>query len=131
VVAKVRERLAVSKHTAKKSDGKRLNEGTKQYQLEISDMLASSENLSNSEDINRAWENNEENIKTSAKEGPSLCEMKQHKPWCDEGCLRFLDQRKQAKMQWVQYPSQSNVDDLNNARREASRHFRTKGISES
>jgi len=38
----------------------------------------------------------------------------------------FLDQRKQAKMQWVQDPNQSNVDNLNNVRREASRHFRNK-----
>ena len=29
-------------------------------------------------------------------------------------------------MQWVQDPSQSNVDDLNNVRREASRHFKNK-----
>jgi hypothetical protein len=29
-------------------------------------------------------------------------------------------------MQWVQYPSQSNVDNPNNVRREASRHFRGK-----
>jgi len=29
-------------------------------------------------------------------------------------------------MQWVQNPSQSNVDSLNNVRREASRHFRNK-----
>jgi len=29
-------------------------------------------------------------------------------------------------MQWVQDPSQSNVDILNNVRREASRHFRDK-----
>ena len=32
----------------------------------------------------------------------------------------------QAKMQWVQNPSQSNVDNLNNVRHEASRHFRNK-----
>jgi response regulator of citrate/malate metabolism len=37
-----------------------------------------------------------------------------------------LDQMKQAKMQWVQDPSQSNIDNLNNVRREASRHFRKK-----
>jgi len=30
------------------------------------------------------------------------------------------------KMQWVQDPSQSNVDNLNNVKREASRHFRNK-----
>ena len=28
----------------------------------------------------------------------------------------FLDQRKQAKMQWVQDPNQNNVDNLNNVR---------------
>jgi hypothetical protein len=52
--------------------------------------------------------------------------LKQHKPWLYEECLRFLDQRKQAKMQWLQDPKQSNVDNLNNVRREASRHFRSK-----
>ena len=29
-------------------------------------------------------------------------------------------------MQWIQDPSRSNVDNLNNVRREASRHFRNK-----
>ena len=41
-------------------------------------------------------------------------------------CLHFLDQRKQAKIQWVQNPRQSNVDNLNNVRCEASRLFRNK-----
>jgi len=50
------------------------------------------------EDINKAWENIKENIKTSAKESLGLQELKQHKPWCDEECSGFLDQRKQAKM---------------------------------
>jgi hypothetical protein len=50
--------------------------------------------------------------------------MKQHKPWFDEECLGILDRRKQAKMQWIQDPSQSNVDNLNNERRDASSHFR-------
>ena len=52
--------------------------------------------------------------------------MKQHKPWSDEECLGILDQRKQTKMQWIQDPSQSNADNLNNVRRDASRHFRNK-----
>jgi len=47
-------------------------------------------------------------------------EMKQHKPCFDEDCLGILDQRKQAKMQWIQDPSQNNV------RWDASRHFRNK-----
>ena len=29
-------------------------------------------------------------------------------------------------MQWIRDPSQSNVDNLNTVRREASRHFRNK-----
>ena len=52
--------------------------------------------------------------------------MKQHKPQFDEECLGVLYQRKQATMQWVQDPSQSNVDNLNNVRHETSRHFRNK-----
>jgi hypothetical protein len=52
--------------------------------------------------------------------------VKQHKPWFDEECLGISDQRKQAKMQWIQNPSHSNVDNMNNVRCEASRHFRNK-----
>jgi flagellar basal body rod protein FlgC len=39
---------------------------------------------------------------------------------------QVLGQRKQAKMQWLQNPNQSNLGNLNNARQEASRHFRNK-----
>ena len=53
-------------------------------------------------------------------------ELKQHKPWFDEECLGFLDQRKWVKMQWIQDPSQSNVENLNEVRREVTRHFRYK-----
>jgi hypothetical protein len=52
--------------------------------------------------------------------------MKQHKPWFDDEYLGILDQNKQAKMQWIQDPTQSNVDNLNNARRDASRYYRIK-----
>jgi hypothetical protein len=38
----------------------------------------------------------------------------------------FLDEKKQVKMQWVQDPRQSNLDNLNNERCEATRHFRKK-----
>jgi len=77
-------------------------------------------------DINRAWESIKENIKISAKESLGLYELKQYKPRFDDECLHFLDQRKQAKMQWVQDPRQSIVDNLNNIRHEASRHCRNK-----
>jgi len=52
--------------------------------------------------------------------------LKQHKPWFEEECLGFLYKRKQDKMQWVRDPRQSNVDNLNNVRLEASGHFRNK-----
>jgi hypothetical protein len=45
-----------------------------------------------------------ENIKISAKESLGYYELKKHKPWFDEGCSKLLDQRKQAKLQWLQDP---------------------------
>ena len=133
VVAKFRERLAVSKQAAHKFDGEKFNlwklnelEVRKQYQIEITSRFAALENLSDGKDINRAWENIKENIKTSIKESLGLHELNQYKPWFDEECLGFLDQMKQAKIQWVQDPSQSNLDNLNNVRCEAGRHFRKK-----
>jgi len=88
MVAKVRERLAVRKQAAQRFDGERFNLGKlneldvrKQYQIEITNRLAALENLSDDEDINRAWEDIKENIKTSAKESLGLQELKQHKPW--------------------------------------------------
>ena len=67
-----------------------------------------------------------EYIKTSATESLGLQKLKQHKQWFDEEYLGFLDQGKQAKMQWIHDPSQSNLDNLNNVRCDASRHFRYK-----
>jgi hypothetical protein len=84
------------------------------------------ENLNVSEDINRAWENIKDNIKISAQESLGLHEWKQYKLWFDAECAQFLDKRKQAKIQWLQNPNQSNGDNLNNVRREAHRHFKNK-----
>jgi hypothetical protein len=52
--------------------------------------------------------------------------LKQQKPCFEEECLRIVDQRKQAKMQWAQDPGQSNVYNLNNVGREGSTHSRSK-----
>jgi hypothetical protein len=48
--------------------------------LRLENCFAALEDLSVCEDINRAWENIKENIKTSAKKIVGLYEMKQHKP---------------------------------------------------
>ena len=92
--------MALSKPAAQRFEGERFNlrklrelEVKKQYQIEITNRFATLENLSDDEDINKAWENINENIKTSAKERLGLQELKQHKPWFDEKCLGFLDQR--------------------------------------
>jgi len=133
VTAKVRERLAVGNQAAQRFDRQRFNlrklnepEVREQYQIEIKNRFAALENSDDDEDVNRTWENIKENIQTPAKESLGLDEFKQNKPWFDEECLSFLDQRKRAKIQWIQDPSQSNVDNLNKVRREVSRHFRNK-----
>ena len=99
MVAKVRERLAVSKQAAQKPDGERFNlrklrdlEVKKQYQIEITNRFAALGNINDEENKNRAWENIKENIKTSAKESLRLHDLKQHKLWFDEECLHFLDE---------------------------------------
>jgi hypothetical protein len=47
------------------------------------------ENLNFDEELNRAWENIKENIKTAAKESLGFHEFKQHKLWFDKECLGF------------------------------------------
>jgi hypothetical protein len=122
MIAEVRERQA-----AQKVDVERFNlKVKKEYQIEISSVFEALKNVNDSEDIKWAWENIIENIKISAKETLGLYRQKQHKPWFDEECSQVLGQRKQVKMQWLQNPNQSNLDNLKNARQEASRHFRKK-----
>jgi hypothetical protein len=105
VVTKLRGRLAISKQTVLKFDEESFNlrklnelEVRKQYPIKISIRLAALENLNDSENINRAWENVKENIKTSLKVILGPYELKQHTPWFDKECLQFSDERKQAKM---------------------------------
>jgi len=105
VVAKARERLAVSKQAAQKFEGERFNlnklkepEVRKQYQIKNLNRFAASKNLSDGEDINRAREDFTVNIKTPTKESLGLHELKQLQPFFHEECLRFLDRMKRAKM---------------------------------
>ena len=117
VVAKVRERMEVNKQVAQKFDGEIFNlrklkepEFGKQYQIGITNRFAALENLSDCDGTNRAWENIKENINTSAKESLGLQKLKWHKPCFDKECLGFFRSKEQAKMKWVQDPSQSNID---------------------
>jgi hypothetical protein len=105
---KVRERLAVNKHGSHKCHMEtfilnRLNEveGKEKYRVEVSNRFAALEDSDTEVKINTIWETIRENIKISAKESLGYYELKKHKPWFDEGCSKLLDQRKQAKMQWL------------------------------
>jgi len=107
---------------------RKLNESEvrEEYQIDITNRFASLENANVDEDVNRTWENIKENMQTPAKESLVLHGLNQNKPWFDEECLGFLDQRKRTKLQWIQDPRQSNVDILNVVRREVSRYFKDK-----
>jgi hypothetical protein len=93
---------------------KKLNvvEGKEKYWAEVSNWFAALEDLDTEVEINSVWETIRENIKISAKESLGYCESKKHKPWFDEGCSKLLDQMKQAKLQWLQDPSEINGDHL-------------------
>jgi hypothetical protein len=96
VVAKVRERLAVNKQRSQR------------FYVEVSNRFAALEDLDTELEINSAWETIRENIKISSKESLGYFEFKKHKPWFDGGCSELLDQRKEAKLQWLQDPSEIN-----------------------
>jgi len=101
-----------------------------EYQVKISNRFACSEILDddNIVDINRAWESTSirENIKSSPPERFCYDDLKQHKYCSDEECSKVLDQRKQAKLQWLQSPSHTYEDNLNNVIRETHRSLREK-----
>jgi hypothetical protein len=133
VVAKSKERLAVSKLMVKKIDMERYNpknfneeEAKKQYKVTIKNKFAALKNLDDNGDINRAWNTIKEDIKILTKEIIGLCESKHLKPWFYEDCLKLADRRKQGKLHGLQDTSEVSEDNLSNVGREASKHFRDK-----
>jgi hypothetical protein len=106
---------------------KKLNEVERKghYSFEISNRFAALENSDTEVDVKTVWETIRENIKTSTKESLGYYGPKKNKSWFDERCSKLLDRRKQAKLQWLQDPSEINGDNLN-IRHETSRHFRNK-----
>jgi hypothetical protein len=130
VVAIVRERLSVHKQRSQRFDMERFNvkklnevEAKEKYRIEVTDRLAALEDLDTEVEINSAWETIRENIKIIAKASLGYFELNKHDPWFDEGCPELLYQRKQAKLQWLQDPSEINGANLNNVRRDPSRYF--------
>jgi hypothetical protein len=92
VVAKVRERLAVSEQTThifhlEWFNLKKLREveGKEWYCVDISNRFAALENLDTEGDVNKAWETIRENITISAKDSLGYHEPKMNKSCFDEG----------------------------------------------
>jgi hypothetical protein len=109
VVAKVREGLAVNKYRSQRFHMERLNfkklnevESKEQYHVEVSNRFAALEDLYTEVEIYSAWKTIRENINISVKKSLGYYELRKRKPWFDEGCSKLVDQRKQAKLQWLQ-----------------------------
>jgi hypothetical protein len=133
VVAKLRERISVSKQTRQKSDLERFDmkklidvEDNEKYQMGISNIFAALQNSDERNDTNSAWKSIRGNIKTSAKENLGYHKLKHNKPWFDDEHSKLTDQQKQTKLQQLQNPSQINGDNLQNLRCETRTIFRNK-----
>jgi hypothetical protein len=107
VVAKLRERISVSKRARQKFDLDRFDlrklddlDVKERYQVETSNRFAALENSEKSLEINSAWKSIGENNKTSVKENLGYHMLKHNKPWFDDD--------KQAELQLLQNPSQIN-----------------------
>jgi hypothetical protein len=132
-VAKLRERISVSTRARQKFDLERFElrnlcdvEVKEKYQLETSNKFAALESLDESIDIDDTWEIIKENIKTSAKDNLGYHRLKHNKPWFHGEWSKLINQRKQAKLQCLQNPSQINGDNLQISSHETSRIFRNK-----
>jgi hypothetical protein len=93
VMAKLRERISVSKRAWQKLNEERFDLQNlhdvvvkEKYQVEISNRFVALENLDESFDINNAWESIRETIKTSAKDNLGYHRLKHNKPWVDDEC---------------------------------------------
>jgi hypothetical protein len=133
LLAKLRERISVSKGARQKSDSERFDlrklddvEVKEKYQLEISNRFAALESLDDSIDTNSAWKSIRANTETSAKDNLGCQKLKHNKPWFYGECSKLRDQWRQTKLQWLQNPNQINGENVQNLRHEISRTFRNK-----
>jgi hypothetical protein len=92
VVVNVRERQAVNKQRSQRFHMERFNlkkldetEGKEQYRVEVSNRFAALEDLDTEVEINSAWETIRENINISEQESLGYFELREHKPWFNEG----------------------------------------------
>jgi hypothetical protein len=118
-VAKLREIISVSKQERHKFDIERFDlkylhdiEVKEKCQIEISKRFADLEGLDESPDISNAWESIRERNNTSGKDNLGYRKVKHYKPWLDDECLKLIDQRKEAKLFWLQNSNKFIGDNL-------------------
>jgi hypothetical protein len=75
-------------------------------------------------DITWIWEGIREIMDASVTKSLGYYEMNQHKTWLDEQCSKLLYHKKQANLQWLQNPGQTNGDNMKSVRCETSGTFR-------
>jgi hypothetical protein len=129
-VAKVRDRLAVSKRTAhrvymERFNLKKLNEVERMEQclIEISNRFAGLENLD--AEVNILGNRSREYKNFSQRQYKLLCTEEAY-AIVRRRMLRIIRRKKKTKVKRLKIRSEVNKDNLNNVRREASRHFRNK-----
>ena len=70
------------------------------------DALRTSNEDAGDVDINDTWENIIDKIKVAARESICYYEVKKKKPWFDDDCSNVVERRKQAKLKFLQDPTQ-------------------------
>jgi hypothetical protein len=90
--------------------------------FEISTRFSAFENLCAEIYINSASEKIRDNTISSTKESAGYYEVKRHAPCFDEGYSELLDQREEAKLQWLHNKCLIDGDKLNNIRHDGSRY---------
>jgi hypothetical protein len=133
VVAKLRERISVSKRARQKLHLERFDlknlddvEVKEKHQVEFSNRFAVLESLDEHFDKNNAWESIRENIKTSDKDNLGYQKLKHNKPCFDDVCSKLIDQQKQTKLKCLQNPSKISRDNLQILRCETIRIIKKK-----
>jgi hypothetical protein len=78
----------------------------------MKNMFAALEYLEDNGGINRVWDTIRDSINILAKGSIGHYDSKHLTPWFDKECSKLFDQRQQAKLQWLQNPSEVNEYNL-------------------
>ena len=65
-------------------------------------------------------------MKGAVEESLGFRKIKKSKPWFEEKCKALHEDRKRARLQWLQNRTEANVNNYNEAKQLASRGFRQK-----